>query len=243
MKFFLRLLRLAGFALAATVLLHGADRPPMAYAPMGVANGCFVETVALLDDWHDAMGADAWARLLEWGAKDDEDALAGHAVTVCEARGKLWCYDINFGWRALPLDLGQRDDLPAVAAPIVARYPKITAVYPVYRYDLAQAAATSPPVAQLTAESAAVRDASVVGARLATHRPVNVVRFDYGPDESKAEGAATVFLFGGRYCVYTPMRGTMIYLRVRGGIENLRLIQELLRRLYPGVGAVKKLGS
>ena len=49
-----------------------------------------------------------------------------------------------------------------------------------------------------------------------------------------------VFLFGGRYCVYVPEKGTTPF-RTRGGVENLRLIRELLLRMFPGVLDVKKL--
>ena len=41
-------------------------------------------------------------------------------VAVGEARGKLWCYDINFGWAALADDSAQRESIDAVVTPIVA---------------------------------------------------------------------------------------------------------------------------
>ena len=216
------------------------DKPPVQHAMMGVANGCFVETVAFLDRWNEARGADAWARLLQWGAREDEEVVMGHAVAICESRDALWCWDSNFGWTKLPVEAGQREDVAVVAAPVLKRYPKVTARYPTFRLDFPQTPSPVIPTAQLTAVNTALRDASIVGAHLAKRRPVNVVRFSYGPDEAKKESAAAVFVFHGRYCVYVPEMGTVPF-RVRGDVANLRLIQELLRRAFPGVSGVKKL--
>ena len=207
---------------------------------MGVANGCFVESVALLDRWAETAAPEAWARLLQWGAREDEEAVIGHAVAICEARGVLWCWDSNFGWARLPVDAAQRDNPSVVAAPVLRRYPKITARFPAYRFDFPQSPSAAAPTAQLTVTNTAVRDASIVGAQLAKRRPVNVVRFSYGAEEAKQESAAAVFVFHGRYCVYVPEMGTVPF-RVRGDVANLRLIQELLRRAFPGVTAVRKL--
>jgi hypothetical protein len=49
-----------------------------------------------------------------------------------------------------------------------------------------------------------------------------------------------VFVFHGRYCIYVPEIGTVPF-RVRGDVANLRLIQDLLRRGFPGVTGVTKL--
>jgi hypothetical protein len=207
---------------------------------MGVANGCFVETVAFLDHWRERFGGEAWARLLQWGAKEEEEVVVGHAVAVCEHRGRLWCWDINFGWRPVDVTTAQREDAEKVAAPILVRYPRITGRFPLYRFDFAQASDATPPTAQPAHENTSIRDATIVGERLAQRRPVNVVRFSFTAGETKYESAAVVFIFHGRYCVYSPETGTVPF-RVRGGVENLRLIQELLRRLVPGAGEVRKL--
>jgi hypothetical protein len=231
------LLKLAESALIAAPA--AAEKPPLAHAMMGVKNGCFVETVAFLDRWNEA-NAEGWARLLQWGAREDEEVVMGHAVAVCEARGALWCWDSNFGWAKLPTDPAQRDDAVAVAAPVVKKYPRVTPRFPTYRFDFPQTPKEAKPVAQLTATNNSVRDASIVGATLAKKRPVNVVTFSYGPDEGKRESAAAVFVFHGRYCMYVPEIGTVPF-RVRGDVGNLRLIQDLLRRGFPGVTAVAKL--
>ena len=207
---------------------------------LGVANGCFVETVAFLDRWNETQGADAWSRLLQWGAREDEEVVMGHAVGICESRGALWSWDSNFGWTKLQVGLEQRDNAAAVAAPVLRRYPKITARFPTYRFDFPQVAGGAAPAVQLTATNTSIRDASIVGAQLAKRRPVNVVRFSHGPDDAKQESAAAVFVFHGRYCVYVPEMGTVPF-RVRGDVANLRLIQELLRRAFPGASGVKRL--
>jgi hypothetical protein len=221
-------------------LLAAAERPPLEHAMMGVANGCFVETVAFLDRWKETSGSDAWARLLQWGAKEDEEVVMGHAVAVCEARGALWSWDINHGWSRLPVDVAQREDAGVVAGPVLAKYPRITARFPTYRFDFPQAASASLPVAQPANNNPSLRDATMVGARLARHRPVNVVTFKWSGNGQEKESAAVVFLFHGRYCIYAPEIGTIPF-RVRGGTENLRLIQQLLRRWFPGLGEVRKL--
>lgn len=227
-------------ATAATANRPATEKPPLQHPMMGVANGCFVETVAFLDHWTETNGAEAWARMLQWGAREDEEAVMGHAVAICQSRTALWSWDINFGWTKLPVDQAQREAVDAVAAPVLNRYPKITARFPAYRSDFPQNPSPAPPVAQLTNTNTSVRDASIVGAQLAKKRPVNVVLFNYGPGEEKRESAAAVFVFHGRYCVYVPEVGTVPF-RTHGGVENIRLIQELLRREFPGVTGVKKL--
>lgn len=229
------LLTVAAVGLAAPP----AEKPPLQHAMMGVANGCFVESVAFLDHWQEAQGVDAWARLLQWGAREEDEIVAGHAVAVCEARGALWSWDINFGWSKLPIELAQRDAAEIVAVPLTKRYPRIAAQFPTYRRDFPQSPSANPPVEQFAAANTALRDATIVGARLAKQRPVNVVRFSYGEDAAKRESAAVVFVFNGRYCVYVPEVGTIPF-RVRTGVENLHVIQELLRRRFPGVGDLRK---
>ena len=233
---------LVAFLVLLAGALHGAsaEKPPLTHSMMGVRNGCFVESIAFLDHWAEVHGDEAWARLLQWGAREDEEVVMGHAVAVCEGRGALWAWDINFGWSKLPLDPAQRETVEAVAAPVLKRYPKVTARYPTFRHDFPQSPAATAPVAQLTQTNPAIRDASIVGARLAKRRPVNVVHFSYGTGDEKRESAAAVFVFHGRYCVYVPEFGTVPF-RVRTSVENLRTIQELLRRALPGVTGVRKL--
>jgi hypothetical protein len=233
----------AGVVLAVAltrVLAAPAEKIPLRHDMLGVANGCFVETVAFLDRWTEANGPESWARLLQWGARDDEEVVMGHAVAVCEARGALWCWDSNFGWAKLPIATAQRDSAELVAAPVLRKYPRVSARFPLYRVDFPQKPATAPATAQVTNANTGIRDASIVAATLGKQRPVNAVRFSYGAGEEKRESAAAIFVFHGRYCVYVPEMGTVPF-RIRGDVANLRLIQDLLRRAFPGVTGVTKL--
>lgn len=230
-----------------TAAMAGAEaaqrpmKPPLEHAMMGVANGCFVETVAFLDHWKEKHGTDAWARLLQWGAREDEEVVMGHAVGVCQLHDVLWSWDINFGWRPLTVSPTERDHAAVVAVPIVAAYTRIRARYPTFRFDFPQNPAASAPKARLAEANSSIRDASLVGQTLARHRPVNVVVFSWGrAEEPKKESAAAVFVFHGRYCVYVPELGTVPF-RARTSVENLRTIQELLRRGLPGVTNLRKL--
>jgi hypothetical protein len=231
--------------LAVTLMLGAAlpaaERAPMPHAPLGVANGCFVESVALLDEWAEKRGADGWAKLLRWGAKEEEETVAGHAVAVVETNGRLWCWDVNFGWAPLSVDAGQRENVEAVVPPIVGRYTRVKAQYPLYMADFPQVAGASPVASERAAEkdNASLREALAVAERLARRRPVNVVTFTYGPEGNRRASAAAVFVYGGRYCLYVPEVGT-VPTRAKGGVENLRLIQELLRRICLGAGDVRK---
>lgn len=226
--------------LAMGVAARAAEVPPLKYEMMAVANGCFVESVAFLDAWQEKMGAETWARMLRWGAREEDEVVAGHAVAVCEARGRLWCYDINFGWSVLAAEAAQREDVQAVVTPIVAKYPRIKAEFPSYLSDFAQPPADAVPVAQLANPNPQVRDATIVAARLARHRPVNVVTFTWGTEEEKHASAAVVFLFYGRFCVYVPEKGTVPF-RERAGVENLRVLRLLLLRMFPGARDIAKL--
>lgn len=238
----LRVRIIAGLLFTSCALLaagRAAERPPLAHEMMGVANGCFVESVALLDVWQERMGTEVWAKLLRWGAREDDEVVAGHAVVVGEARGRLWCYDINFGWMPLGLDATQKDNVDAVVTPIVAKYPRIKAQFPSYFSDSTSAPVGPAPKALLTTTNNALRDVTLVAERLAKHRAVNVVTFTYGAADARQESAAVVFLYAGRYCVYAAERGTTPF-RTRGGVENLRLVRECLLRMFPSVLDVQK---
>ena len=228
------------FAAWSPLTAAGAAAPPLQHAMMGVANGCFVETVAFLDHWQEAAGSDAWARLLQWGAKEDDEVVMGHAVGICEARGALWSWDINFGWTKLPVETAQREKPELVAPPVLEKYPRVSARYPTFRFDFPQTPGATSPLAQPAHPNSSVRDASIVAARLAKRRPVNLVSFKRSDNGVETETAAVVFLFHGRYCIYVPEMGTVPF-RVRGGTENLRLVQELVRRTFPGASGFKKL--
>ncbi len=224
--------------LIGVATLSAAETPPLAHPAMGVPNGCFVETVALLDDFADSAGASAWARMLQWGATEQDEVVAGHAVAVVEAKGKLWCWDVNFGWSALSITPAQKEDAAIVAVPLTARYPAISPKWPSYRFDFPQAA-----TAAVKLPTAAEGPAKTVAARLSKHRPVNLVEFSFMENGATRKGAAVVFMFHGRYCIYAPEKGTVPFLRGPGGIQALPTIYACLRRMYTGgVTDVKAVG-
>jgi hypothetical protein len=205
-----------------------------------VANGCFVESVVFYDAFREKFGPAAWVRLLQWGATENEEVVAGHAVAVCQVKDRLWCWDINHGFAPLPVKVALRGNAAAVAAPVLARYPKTGAYATLYRAEFPQAPDPAPPTARLTDPDSDVRDASLAGAHLARHRPVNVVTFFHIENGVRRRSAAVAFLFNGKFCLYAPARGTVPF-RVRGSLQNLRLIQQLLRRMFPGAYNVRRL--
>lgn len=230
---------LLGLGLLAAAGLRAAPGP-FVFAKIGVANGCFVESVAFGDDLRARAGDDVWYRLLQWGAKEADEVVAGHAVMVFEHREKLWSYDINHGFTALDAGVAQREDVALVARQVTAPYVgKITPRYPTYREDFPQQADPTPPVPSEDVEDRDVRDAGLVAVRLAKHRPVTLVEFDYPKDGGTRRAAAVAFVYNGRMCVYTPAAGTVPF-RVRAlSVENTRQLQELLRRIYPGASNLK----
>jgi len=205
---------------------------------MRVANGCFVESVACFDAFHEAAGDEAWARVLQWGAQEAEVMVAGHAVAIVASSGRLWCFDINHGWTPLAVDPDRRDAADVVAAPVLAKYPRVTAFYPVFWGDGSQE--PGPSYEDPADPDTAARDAGLVAARLARHRPVNLVAFSLPENGEFRTSEAVVFVFGGRMCAYSPERGTMIF-RARSSVWNVRLVQDMLRRMFPGSERVRTL--
>jgi len=238
-----RMVRMSGACAAAlsAIALFGAERPPVAYQPMGVANGCFVESVACFDAYHETEGADAWVRVLQWGAREDEVMVAGHAVTILESSNRLWCWDVNHGWFPLGVPPESREDAAAVSGPVIARYPRIVAIYPVLWDDAGQSR-EAPAATARAAEASTDRDAGLAADRLGRHRPVNRVAFNIPADGGDRRSEAVVFVFGGRMCVYSPDQGTFLF-RARSTVWNVRLVQEMLRRMYPGAQNVRSLAA
>jgi hypothetical protein len=216
------------------------ERHPFGYEPMGVANGCFVESVACFDAFHEAFGEEGWARVLQWGAREDEVMVAGHAVGVFESAGALWCWDVNHGWMRLSVAPADRDDAAVVAVPIVANYPRVTALYPILWDDGGQMPEQGPPGAEPAPGADGSRDARIAAARLARHRPVSLVEFTQLEDEGSRAGDAVVFVFGGRMCVYSPEKGTTIF-RTRSTVWNVHLTLEMVRRMFPGAESIRTL--
>jgi len=189
-------LALGGAAVAEAPRISGAERPPFRYETMGVANGCFVESVACYDAYHEKFGEGGWVRVLQWGAKEDEVMVAGHAVAVFETAGVLWCWDVNFGWTPLSIALSERENAALVAAPIVAKYPRVTALYPILWDGGIQVPDAGPQGAAAATEAEGAQYARIVATRLARHRPVNLVEFTQSGDGEPRTREAVVFVFG-----------------------------------------------
>ncbi|HEY8932756.1 MAG TPA: hypothetical protein VIM44_05530 [Rariglobus sp.] len=244
---FLSWLRRA-LAMSAVILLAAsvvkAAPGPFPYARIGVANGCFVESVAFGDELRARFGGDVWYRLLQWGAQEADEVVAGHAVVVFAHRDRLWCYDVNYGFTPLDLPLAQRDDLPAVAKLATTPYlPRLKPYFPVYREDYPQSPDPAPPAPFDEVEDHDLRDAALVAGRLAAHRKVQLVEFTYPQEGETRHSAAVAFVFNGRVCVYSPSAGTVPFRVTAVTVENLRQLQELLRRIYPGAGNLKVRGA
>jgi hypothetical protein len=236
----------AGLLLPAAVAGRAANdktAAPFSHQPLNVANGCFVESVFFYDQFRERFGDDAWVRVLQWGAKEEDEVVAGHAVAVFLHRDRLWAWDVNHGFLPLEVPTTQRDDVDRVAPPVLARYPRVTARYPLYRFDFPQAPPAAGPAARPLHENSAVRDASLVAERLARHRPVSLLQYAYTDGGETKTSAVAVFLFHGRLCIYFPESGTVPFLTRAKTVGNLRLIQECLRRVRSGLSGVKPLAA
>jgi hypothetical protein len=217
-----------------------AGSGPFPYARIGVANGCFVESVAFGDELRTRFGGDVWYRLLQWGAKEADEVVAGHAVIVFENAGRLWSYDINHGFTALDVPPEKRSDITLVAKQVTAPYiDKIVPRYPIYREDFQQEPDPTPPAAFEGVEERDARDAGLVAVRLAKHRPVALVKFKYPKNGETRHGAAVAFVYNGRLCVYSAPNGTVPFRVTALSVRNLRQLQELLRRIYPGASSLE----
>ena len=225
---------------AAAPRMSCAEHPPFGYEPMKVPNGCFVESVSCFDAFHEKFGENGWVRVLQWGAKEDEVMVAGHAVTVFETADVVWCWDVNCGWTPLSIAPAERDNAVVVAAPIVTNYPRVTALYPILWDDGAQAPEAGPPGAEPSAEAEGPQYARIAAARLARHRPVNVIEFTQTENGESKTSEAVVFVFGGRMCVYSPEKGTTTF-RARSSVWNVHLTMEMVRRIFPGAEGIRSI--
>lgn len=213
-------------------------KPPFTHTPLNVANGCFVESVAFYDEFMVKNGDATWCRLLQWGAKEEEEVVAGHAVAVFQSGDKLWCWDVNFGFSALDFDPAKRDDAVLISTPLTAKYPKISAQFPLYRMDFSQTPDAATHEEQDPTNELDLRDASRVASVLAKRRPVRLVQFTWLKRGVSVSGSACAFVFNGRLCVYVPDIGTVPFHVPAVTVANLKQLQEALKRMCPGTGAL-----
>jgi hypothetical protein len=230
-----------GLLLSLWPALH-AGPGPFPHVQIGVANGCFVESVAMGDELRGKLGSAGWYRLLQWGAKEADEVVAGHAVMIFVYRAQLWSYDINHGYTPLDLPPAKREDVELVAKQATIPYlDKIVPRYPVYRRDFPQEPDENPPVPAEGMQERAVRDATLVAVRLAAFRPVTLVEFDYPKDGEMRHAGAVAFVYSGRLCIYTSPGGTVPFRTRALSVENIRQLQELLRRMHPGASNLRVL--
>jgi hypothetical protein len=207
--------------------------PPFPYQPLGVSYGDFVETVCFYDRCREVLGPESWVRILRW----DSNRMA---VTVFEQRQHLWVWSVRFGYRPLDVPLEAREDIERVSKAAWVGNQAPAPQGPHYWSEPPQQPETNLPTVQDTNDDLVVRDATIAGARLGAHRPVNVVQFSYGGGAQ--QGAAVVFIFDGQIFIYFPDRGTS---HVVGSgpraILNLRALQYEINQLFPGTSSLKSL--
>ncbi len=212
-----------------------AESLPFPYEPLNVRNSCFVESVHFYDEYlKKHRGEPTWARVLRWGNREGDFQIAyGHAVTVFAAKDRLWFYDVNFGLVPVELPLDRRADITDVSPKVFARYPQFKPTLARYRDDFLQQPAKDRIDFLFYHKNPDVRDATRVANRLGRIRPVRVLEFDFLEGNQKQSSAATAFLFGRQVCLYFPRRGTYESRRYLGAVDDLKFINEVVRRLFP----------
>ncbi len=228
---------------AATVSGTGEPiKAPFRYEPMRVRNGCFVESVRVYDEYLMRFGKepDHWVRVLQWRNHiNDMELGLGHAVTVFTWRDAVWTFDINHAFTRLQVPVDRRADITDVTPEIFARYEKDRPVLPTYRQDGFQKEFQKVPEYLFYHKNPDVREATKVASELGRFRPVKVLEFKYEDRGQIKTGAAAVFVFGNRPCLYMPSKGTQVG-RVRvTSIDDLRLLERLLKGAYSKVSDVK----
>jgi hypothetical protein len=217
-------------------------RAPFYYEPLKVRNACFVESVRLYDQYlgRKIGGEDGWVKVLQWGHRESATKVGlGHAVAVFVARGKLWTYDINFGFTELAAPVGRRADITDVTPEVFAKYPQQDPVLAMYREDGYQKERTKVPENLFYHASQDVREVTKVASELGRVRPVKVVEFKYSEGGELKTGMAAAFIFGNRPCLYMPAKGTQIGKMWVSSLEDLRLVGTMLKQLYPDATDVK----
>lgn len=235
-----------GALLVGAVLAH-AQAPrlkttPFKFAPLGVANPCFVDSVHFADTYLGGKksGGARWVRVLRWGTVADDDSVGpGHAVAVFEWRKRLYVFDINFGVRELPVAVGRREDIFDLTAPVFSLYPQFKPIGAAVLDD----SWTNRKSALRGADDGPVtpgyRDAYRAAKTLAKWREVRLVRFSYLEKGKRRESAAAVFLFDRKLCVYVPERGTVVQKQALPSIEDDAQIRARLERCFGPEGQVQ----
>lgn len=213
------------------------EPPPFTYEPLRVRNSCFVESVHFYDMYRSRRDKadDDWVRVLQWGNQDGDFTLSsGHAIAVFTEKGELWSYDVNFGFSKLEVPVEKRADLSEVTPVVFSRYPQYRPVFARYRDDFHQTAPEKVPGFLFYHANQDVRDATRVASELGRFRPVSVVEYKYERDGKPHRSAVTVFIFGGRVCIYLPDGGTQISNPLVRSVDNLRWVSYVINKIHPG---------
>ena len=217
-------------------------KPPFPYEALGVRNSCFVESVHFSDvytAWNTA-GDVSWVRVLQWGNQEGDYRIStGHAVAIYVDRGRVCGYDINFGFWPIDVPLEKHADLTEVGPKVFAHYPKFRPVFARYREDFSQSPHLSPPEFLFYHKNPDVRDATRVASELGRYRPVSVVEFSFLDRGVRQTSAASIFVYGGRMCIYFPRLGTHISKSLIRILPDLKPARSVIERVYPGVTDVK----
>lgn len=224
---------------------HAAQsKQPFAYTPLKVRNSCFVESVHFYDEYlAGKLGGDyGWVRVLQWGNDDGtiHGVGAGHAVAVCRAGSVLWMYDINYGFVPLLAPVERRNDVTDVGPEIFGKYPQFKPVFVSYREDLLPSRPGTVPQYFSANGNADVRDATKVASALGVRRVARVISYVY-PDSRTGRlrtGAAALFAFGQRLCIYFPSKGTHISRLYAGSLDDLLSAARIIRNVFPGASDV-----
>lgn len=203
-------------ALVATAVTGAAPRPQetsFKFAPMNVANPCFVDSVRFADTYLGGKkgGGARWVRVLRWGTLDDDYEMGpGHAVALFQWRGGLFVFDVNHGVRKLAVSVAQREDLYELTTAVFALYPEVRTTGAALLDDSWTTRRPGLRGADAGPVTPGYRDAYRVAKTLAKQREVRLVRFSYREKGKVRDSGAVAFLFAGRFCVYVPERGTVV---------------------------------
>ena len=218
---------------------------PFHYAPLGVRNSCLVESVRFYDAFRGPSlgGTDGWVRVLQWGneAGNPRHIPMGHAVAVCLVRDELWMYDVNFGFVPLRAPVAKRDDLAEVGSEILAKYRLSKPAFVVYHQDSLPVSRQSPNKFAYMSGNADVREATRVASEIGRGRATRVVAFAYHDDQTdRAQtGAAALFEFNRKLCIYFPSQGTLMTDLHADSFEDVRKVASVVRQVYPGATGIE----
>ncbi|MFA6289985.1 MAG: hypothetical protein WC661_21585 [Opitutaceae bacterium] len=257
--FSMRLAKLLGLALSAVALLglwgcasksgkstyqaQETGSAPRSYRPLKVKNSCYVEAVHFCDFYaaRQVGGVNGWAKVLQWGDRQNDFTVrGGHAVVIYQLKDHLWVYDINNGFLSLSPTPDKKLDLTLVTPQVFKRYPGMNPAHVRYVDDQPQSPEKNAPVYSVKAATTQeLHDALKVAIELGRFRPVRVIEFIAPVDSYLRACAVTVFRYGGKICIYSPLSGTRLVDAPLASIDNLAQMEVLVKSVIPDSQDVK----